>query len=70
MSFYCDCKKCDNKSTDWLSHDEWLDIAYVLVDSDLVTRKEFKQLNHLAVTQWNDIDKIYFHGYELSKGAN
>ena len=70
MAFVCTCKKCGTAITDYVSPDVWLDIAYVLVDSDFLTLKEFKNLHHLAVTQWDDIDKIYFHGYELKKGAN
>lgn len=52
IAFVCSCKECVAKMSSYLSVDEWLDIAYVLVDSDFITKKEFKKLNHLAVTQW------------------
>ena len=52
MAFLCECKKCGGKITSYVSPDEWLDIAYVLVDSDFLTLKEFKNLHHLAVSQW------------------
>jgi hypothetical protein len=59
MFFYCKCKQCDNKSTAFISPSEYLDIAYVLVASDMLTKKEFKQLNHLAVSQWDFIAQTY-----------
>jgi len=52
LAFVCVCKKCVNGMSDYLSPDVWLDVAYVLVQDDLLTTKEFKNLNHLAVSQW------------------
>lgn len=52
MAFICGCKKCGAKMTSYVSSDEWLDIAYVLVEGDAITKKEFKKLHHLAVSQW------------------
>jgi rRNA maturation protein Rpf1 len=63
MAFLCECKKCGGKITSYVSRDEWLDIAYVLVDSDLLTKKEYNNLHHLAVSQWDFI-------YKTLKGAN
>jgi hypothetical protein len=55
MAFLCECKKHigSKKLTSYVSPDMWLDIAYVLVADDLLTAKEFKNLNHLAVSQWD-----------------
>jgi hypothetical protein len=55
LAFYCDCKKCGNKLTPYVSVGSWLDIAFVLVQNDLLTPAEFKNLNHLAVSQWETI---------------
>lgn len=52
MAFVCVCKECVNGMSDYLSPEAWLDVAYVLVQDDLLTTKEFQNLNHLAVSQW------------------
>lgn len=52
MAFVCECKECGNKISGYVSPETWLDVAYVLVQDDLLTTKEFKNLNHLAVSQW------------------
>lgn len=59
MAFICGCKKCGGKITSYVSSDEWLDIAYVLVASDMLTKKGFKELHHLAVSQWDFIAETY-----------
>ena len=55
MAFVCTCKECVNKISDYLTPDVWLDVAFVLVQDDLLTAKEFQNLNHLAVSQWEFI---------------
>jgi len=55
LAFYCDCKKCGNKLSPYVATDSWLDIAFVLVQNDLISKAEFKNLNHLAVSQWETI---------------
>jgi hypothetical protein len=57
MAFVCVCKKCVNGMSAYVSPEVWLDIAYVLVQDDLLTLKEFKNLNHLAVSQWDLISE-------------
>lgn len=52
MAFVCTCKKCGTAMTDYMAPAQWLDIAFVLVDDDRLTVKEFKNLHHLAVSQW------------------
>lgn len=59
MAFVCSCKQCGNKMSSYVSADDWLDISYVLVDSDSITSKGFKNLNHLAVSQWSLISEKY-----------
>lgn len=53
MSFLCTCKDCNNKMTSYVSPDAWLKLAYEIFGQDEITSKEFKTLNHLAVTKWN-----------------
>lgn len=55
LAFFCDCKKCGNKLSTYVSPQAWLDVAYVLVQDDLVSMPEFKNLQHLAVSQWATI---------------
>jgi hypothetical protein len=57
MAFLCECKKCGGKLTTYVSSQTWLDIAYVLVEDDLLTMKEYKNLHHLAVSQWELISE-------------
>lgn len=54
--FVCTCKKCNGgKQTPYITNEAWLDIAFVLMDSDEITEAQYKELNHLAVSQWDVI---------------
>jgi len=57
MAFVCSCKVCGNKMSSYVSAETYLDIAMVLVEDDEITSKEFKKLNHLAVSQWTLISE-------------
>lgn len=58
MAFVCTCKECGSALTSYVTPQTWLDIAFVLMDTDLLTVKQFKQMHHLACTQWDIIKPI------------
>ena len=56
MAFMCECKECGFKLTKYVPVATWLDIAFVLVQDDLLTQAEYKTLHHLAASQWATIE--------------